>query len=518
MDVVVIRRCLLVFGVLVTLGACSTSNGGDGLTGLSSPDTTTAPTTTTVPQPWAQEAAEFFEALSTFFPDDIDAFYAPSAFIEGASVTPDLEGREAIREYRETTYLWGESVQQVFLARDRAIVDLPVDDWPYDELRVFEMSDGRIVHETRGDRIQHWRDTEFTAVSAERLQALYASYLAAWDSGDRARIADVYQPGAVATDGLFGGPVRIGSDGGELGPRPETLLGTGTRYQPVRTSAVGDGVVYSPGPRGTIPSPETTTTTVDLPVAYAVFDVMAGGGCELRIVAEWGLQDGLIAGEEIFYETASLRRCIDVLDLAPPEGWWTDLEPPDPLAETITGRVATWDGTVIEIVNGSPSQHELARWAVERFKVAELVSPRVATIAFPPTRLCSGSGDGAFALVHPTAARIDICLGERQICSDSACNAISIYAQRTLLHELGHVWEHQNVDDGTRETFLIQQGLSKWTDSRAKWHERGNEQAAETIAWGLLDHPITTMIPYATPDELAASFWLLTGTDPLHLP
>lgn len=514
MDGKVIRHFVLSAGVLVTLAACSPR----GETTTREAQAPAPPTTTaSVSQPWAHEAADFFEALGTYFPDDIEAFYAPSAFIEGASVTPDLHSLEAIREYRETTYLWGESVQQVFLARDRAIVDLPVDDWPYDEFRVFEMLDDRIVHETRGDRIQHWRELEATAESADRLQMLYTDYLAAWDSGDRVRIADLYLPGAVATDGLFGGPVRLGSPGGGLGPRPETLLGTGTRYQPVRASAIGDAAVYSPGPRAIFASLETSDPTADLPVAYAVFDVVAGGGCELRLVAEWELHGGLIAAEEIFYEAGSLRHCIDVLDLDPPEGWWTDLEPPDPLAETVTDRVATWDGTVIEIVNGSPAQHRLVRWAVNRFKVADLVSPRVATVAFPPTRLCSGSGDGAFALVHPTAARVDICLGERQICSDSICNAISIYAQRTLLHELGHIWEHQHVDEETRETFLDQQGLSAWTDSRAKWHERGSERAAEAIAWGLMEYPITTMIPYATADELAASFRLFTGIDPLHL-
>ena len=527
MDVDVIRRFVLLVGLLAAVSSCSRLGAGGETHDSASVETAPA-TTTTVPSRWAQEVVDFFEALSSFRPDDTAAFYGPSAVIVGTFFTPHLESREAIQEYRKTTYPWGESVRQVFLSRDRAIVDMPIDDWLLDELRIFEVSAGRIVTETRGDRIQHWSEREPTTESAGSLQALYASYLGAWDSSDRAQIAALYQPGAVATDGLFGGPVRIRSDSGELGTRPETLLGRGARYQPVQISRITDArnaiatsasavpAVYSPGPRAT--SPETSRGTVDLPVGYAMFDVSVEDGCELRLVAEWQLQNGLIADEEIFYGVASLRRCLDARGLDRPEGWWSGLKAPDPLGEKVTGTAATWDGAVVDIVNGSPAQHELVRWALERFQTARLVSPRVATIAFPPTKLCSGSQDGAFALVHPTAARVDICLGEDNVCSDSTCATVNPYAQRSLLHELGHVWEHQNVDDDTRRTFLDNRGLLAWADSEAPWNERGNEQAAEAIAWGLMDHPITTMIPTALPEELSAGFHLLTGTEPIHTP
>ena len=525
MDVDVIRRFVLLVGLLAAVSSCSRLDAGAETVDPASAEAAPA-TATAMPSRWAQEAVDFFEALSGFHPDDTAAFYGPSAFIVGTFFTPHLESREAIQEYRKTTYPWEESVRQVFLSKDRAIVDMPVDDWLLDELRIFEVSDSRIVTETRGDRIQHWSERDPTTEAAERLQTLYTSYLVAWDSGDRAQVAALYQPGAVATDGLFGGPVRIRSDGGELGPQPETLLGRGARYQPVRISRITDAhnaiatsasavpALYSPGPRAA--SPETRREAVDLLVAYAMFDVSVDGGCELRLVAEWQLQNGLIADEEIFYDVASLRRCLDARGLDRPEGWWSGLKVPDPLGETVTSTAAAWDGAVVEIVNGSPAQHELVRWALERFQTARLVSPRVATIAFPPTKLCSGSQDGAFALVHPTAARVDICLGEDNVCPDSTCATVNPYARRSLLHELGHVWEHQNVDDDTRQAFLDNRGLLAWADSEAPWNERGNEQAAEAIAWGLMDHPFTTMIPNASPEELSAGFHLLTGTEPIH--
>lgn len=526
MDGNVIRHFVLSAGVLVALAACSPL--GASTVGAGSPPQPPVATTISVPQPWAHEAVGFFEALSSFHPDDVEAFYDPAAFVVGASFTPRLDTRDAIREYRETTHRWNQSVRHVFLGRDRAIVELPVDDWPYDELRSFDMRQGRIAREVRGDRLHHWQEHGATTESAERLQDLYERYVAAWNSGDRARISAIYQPGAVAVDALFGGPVRIGSGENDIGSRPETLLGAGSSYQPVwvatadesRQAETGsvEAAVYSPGPSEAIAELEARSATAGLGVAFAMFDVVTEHQCTLRLVAEWDVHADLIAAEQLFYEVDALRGCLEELDLDPPDGWWTGLQPPDALAETVTGRAATWDGTVVEIVNGSPSQHELARWALERFKAAGLAAPRVATIAFPPTRLCSESGDGAFALVHPTAARVDICLGDFQICPDATCDAIGTHAQRTLLHELGHVWEHQNLDDELRESFLDQRDLSAWTDSGAKWHERGSEQAAEALAWGLMEHPIITMIPHVTPDELAAGFRLLTATEPLHAP
>ena len=493
----------------------------------SPPEQPLATTSTTLAQPWAHEAVGFFDALSRFHPDEAEAFYAPAASIDGAGFTPDIEGIAGIREYRETSYLWGESVRHVFLARDRAIVDMPIDDWPYDELRAIDMRGDRIAHETRGDRIQHWAEKASTARSAQKLQALYAAYLSAWESGDRAQIAAVYEPDAVATDGLFGGPIRSGSPPDPQSREPDTLLGTGTRYRPVNAATIVGAQAIRTEPRSAVPtlyaprppaSPSDLEQGTHLPVAYAVFEVVTGDGCELRLAAEWELTDDRIASEELFYETTRLRRCLEKLDLRPPEGWWTGLAPPDPLAETVTDRVTTWDGALVEIINGSPAQHHLAEWALERFETAELPAPQVATIAFPPTRLCADTSDGAFALVHPTAARVDVCLSEHQICSDARCEAISPYAARTLLHELGHVWEHQYVDDPTRQSFLDLRGLAAWSALDVKWHERGNEQVAEAIAWGLMEYPIITMIPDANPGELAAGFHLITGTEPLHLP
>lgn len=78
----------------------------------------------------------------------------------------------------------------------------------------------------------------------------------------------------------------------------------------------------------------------------------------------------------------------------------------------------------------------------------------------------------------------------------------------TLLHELAHAWEYHTMSDATRQAYLDLTGLPTWADPDVDWADRGIESAATTIAWGLLETPITN--PAAFADELH-SFELLTG-------
>ena len=78
----------------------------------------------------------------------------------------------------------------------------------------------------------------------------------------------------------------------------------------------------------------------------------------------------------------------------------------------------------------------------------------------------------------------------------------------TLLHELAHAWEHHTMSDATRQAYLEHTGLPTWADPDVDWDDRGIESAATTIAWGLLETPITN--PAAFVDELSR-FELLTG-------
>ena len=64
------------------------------------------------------------------------------------------------------------------------------------------------------------------------------------------------------------------------------------------------------------------------------------------------------------------------------------------------------------------------------------------------------------------------------------------------------------MSDATRQGYLDHTGLTTWADPEVEWEDRGVECAATTIAWGLLEIPITN--PAAFVEELH-SFELLTG-------
>ncbi len=54
------------------------------------------------------------------------------------------------------------------------------------------------------------------------------------------------------------------------------------------------------------------------------------------------------------------------------------------------------------------------------------------------------------------------------------------------LHELGHAWEHFNLDDRQRLEFQRLTGATTWRSTEEVWRRRGTEQAANVLAHGLL--------------------------------
>jgi len=85
-----------------------------------------------------------------------------------------------------------------------------------------------------------------------------------------------------------------------------------------------------------------------------------------------------------------------------------------------------------------------------------------------------------------------------------------------LLHELGHVWSALYMDDERRQEWLQLRGLSSWSD--ADYYERGTEQAADIIAFGLLDtwHTPTSIAPNDR-KSLIESFTWLFNMEPVHM-
>jgi hypothetical protein len=144
------------------------------------------------------------------------------------------------------------------------------------------------------------------------------------------------------------------------------------------------------------------------------------------------------------------------------------------------------------------SQSEAVAWAKSRYQIAGLDLPDV-VVAFRRGRehcdemvgLWRGGDDG-----H----RIDICIGGTG------------RRQQVLIHELGHVWIAEHLSDHDRDVFTDRRRLESWSHQETEWADRGTEQSAIIIAWGVdLICQAEEHLPDDDLQTLAADYRRLTG-------
>ncbi|MEO8424814.1 MAG: hypothetical protein ABI595_13000 [Actinomycetota bacterium] len=160
-------------------------------------------------------------------------------------------------------------------------------------------------------------------------------------------------------------------------------------------------------------------------------------------------------------------------------------------------------GTHIVIHGGDAAQARSVEWAVGRYRAAGLQGmPELDVYLHTPREACGGYL-GTFE-----QGRIDLCTGESS----------ELYARKFALHELGHAWVKANLSDATRERFLRFRDLAAWNDWSIPWKERGTEQAAEIIVWGIGEGEISPLLPLPIDDDddLLAAYVMLTGRAPIN--
>lgn len=163
-------------------------------------------------------------------------------------------------------------------------------------------------------------------------------------------------------------------------------------------------------------------------------------------------------------------------------------------------------GDAIELVDTPPELAELARWSMGLFEEAGLHLPPIRYVYHgDDTTPCSG-----WRGVHRSVdgrSTIDICT------SDPGRTTAWLF-----LHETAHAWAAHDMDEGRRADFRALRGWTDWSNhGEVPWHENGTEQAAEIIAWGLVDRPFgVATIHDASCDDLDAGYRTLTGQPPLH--
>ena len=82
-----------------------------------------------------------------------------------------------------------------------------------------------------------------------------------------------------------------------------------------------------------------------------------------------------------------------------------------------------------------------------------------------------------------------------------------------VLHELAHTWDYEVLTPERREALIELRNLNGWR--LGEWNERGSEQSAEIIVWGIIGRE-AKMVRFDNTSchELTAAFVTLTGNQP----
>ncbi len=90
------------------------------------------------------------------------------------------------------------------------------------------------------------------------------------------------------------------------------------------------------------------------------------------------------------------------------------------------------------------------------------------------------------------------------------------YARKFALHEIAHAWIETNVDPSVLRSFMDVRGVEAWNKKSFPWKERGTEQAAEIVTWGLGDGEIAPQLTEPLESKAMAGLYeLLTGHSPI---
>ena len=145
---------------------------------------------------------------------------------------------------------------------------------------------------------------------------------------------------------------------------------------------------------------------------------------------------------------------------------------------------------VLEIDGGTPAQRRTVEAAVDRYLSVGLLLPHLDVRIHTGKEGCEDK-QGLFHREGDLAV-IDLCFG----------------GEFLALHELGHAWERFNLDDSDRAGFQQLTGATTWRSTDVAWGRRGAEQAANTMAKGLLSTPLASLKYHAAD---FARFEALTG-------
>jgi hypothetical protein len=156
----------------------------------------------------------------------------------------------------------------------------------------------------------------------------------------------------------------------------------------------------------------------------------------------------------------------------------------------------------------SVPEQEMVEWAKGLFEAASLRLPTVIVSFHDDTTACHGT-EGRWEHAEGSVDRVRICTTHEK------AHVQDEWRRRTLIHELGHAWAAENLDDASMDRYMVLRGLTSWNNTTQEWGTRGTEHAAEIISWGVIDQRIHLWkLPDATCPAMTAAYRLLTGMAP----
>lgn len=158
-------------------------------------------------------------------------------------------------------------------------------------------------------------------------------------------------------------------------------------------------------------------------------------------------------------------------------------------------------GSRTEISGATMDQLQLFKWSRAQFAGAGLPLPDL-DVRFHQDRAGCDDANGRY---RKRDHRLRMCnVGD-----------MTTTPEHTMLHELGHAWSFEYLELETIQAFLELRDLEDWRDVEA-WWLKGQEQAAEIVAWGLMgDRPFESRFTRWVPcEELSRAYLLLTGVAP----
>lgn len=132
----------------------------------------------------------------------------------------------------------------------------------------------------------------------------------------------------------------------------------------------------------------------------------------------------------------------------------------------------------ISVVGAGAEESALVEWAVARYDAAG-IEIRPVTVVFHSREAGHEPCKGAVAYYRSATRTVDMCNATRP----------DHERRHWILHELGHAHTFDTLDPGAAARFTEASHADSWNDHADRWQNRGQERAADIVAWGLNPDP-----------------------------